>query len=110
MANHRVMKNEDEENEVQLHLNLNVIDEVRRDVEQRTARYKTLMARQHDAIVKPGRFNIWDLILKRASLAPKNLAHGKLGPNWEAPYKVINCKTHVSYYLETLDGRKLEHP
>ena len=47
MANHRVMKYQDEENEVQLQLNLDVIDEVRRDVEQRPARYKNLVARQH---------------------------------------------------------------
>ena len=104
------MKYEDEENEEQLHLNLDVIDEVRGDVEQRTARYKNHMARQHDAMVKPRRFSIGDLVLKRVSLATKNLAHGKLGPNWEGPYKVINCKRKGSYYLEALDKRKLEHP
>ena len=38
------------------------------DVEQRTARYKNLMARQYDAMVKPKRFNIGDLILKKGSL------------------------------------------
>ena len=81
MASHRVMKYQDEDNEEQLHLNLDLIDEVMMDVEQRTARYKNLMARQYDAMVKPGCFNIGDLILKRISLATKNPAHGKLGPN-----------------------------
>ena len=38
LANHRVMKYQDVENEEQLHLNLDVIDEVRRDKERRTAR------------------------------------------------------------------------
>ena len=33
MANHRVMKYQDEENEEQVHLNLNLIDEVRMDAE-----------------------------------------------------------------------------
>ena len=32
-----------------------------------------------------------------------------LGPNWEGPYRVINSKRQGSYYLEALDGRKLEH-
>ena len=41
MANHRVMKYQDEENEEQLRLNLDLIDEVRMDAEQRTARYKS---------------------------------------------------------------------
>ena len=79
MANHRVMKYQDEDNEEQLYLNLDLIDEVRMDAEQRIARYKNLMARQYDAMVKPRRFNIGDLILKRVSLETKSPAHGKLG-------------------------------
>ena len=110
MANHRVMKYQDEDNEEQLCLNLDLIEEVRMNVEQRIARYKNLMARQYDAMVKPRHFNIGDLVLKRISLATKNPAHGKLGPNWEGPYRVINCKRQGSYYLEALDERKLEHP
>ena len=110
VANHRVMKYQDEENEEQLRLNLDLFDEVRMDAEQRTARYKSLMARQYDAMVKLRRFNIGDLVLKRVSLATRNPTHGKLGPNWEGPYRVINVKRQGSYYLEALDGRKLEHP
>ena len=110
MAKHRVMEYQDKENEEQLRLNLDLIDEVRMDAEQMTTRYKNLMARQYDAMVKPKHFNIGDLILKRVSLATKNSAHGKLGPNWDGPYRVINCKRQRSYYLEALDGRKLEHP
>ena len=60
-------------------------------------------------MVKPRRFNIGDLVLKGVSLATRNPAHRKLRPNWERPYKVINCKRHGSYYLEALDRRKLEH-
>ena len=45
VANHKVMKYQDEENEEQLRLNLDLIDEVRIDAEQRTARYKSIMAR-----------------------------------------------------------------
>ena len=62
------------------------------DAEQRTARYKNLMARQYDAMVRPKCFNIGDLVLKRISLVTRNLAHGKLGPDWEGPYRVINFK------------------
>ena len=80
------------------------------DAEQRTARYKNLMARQYDAMVKPRRFSIRDFVLKKVSLATRNPAYGKLGPNWEGPYRVINCKRQGSHYLEALDGRKLEYP
>ncbi|XP_065620921.1 uncharacterized protein LOC136063864 [Quercus suber] len=90
MANHKVTMYQDKDNKKQLRVNLDLIDEVRTDAEQRMARYKNLMARQYDAMVKLRRFNIGDLILKRISLATKNPAHGKLGPNWEGSYKVIN--------------------
>ena len=110
MANHRLTMYQDKDNKEQLRLSLNLIDEVRTDADERTARYKNLMARQYDAMVKPRRFNIGDLILKRVSLVTKNPAHGKLGPNLEGPYKVINCKRQGSYYLEALDRRKFEHP
>ena len=110
MANHRVMTYQDKDNEEQLRLNLDLIDEVRTDAEHKTARYKNLMARQYDAMVKSRRFNIGDLVLKKVSLAVKNPAHGKLGLNWEGLYRIIKCKRQGSYYLEALDGRKLEHP
>ena len=110
MASYRVKGYKVKENEVQLRLNLDLIDEVRTDAEQRMTRYKNLMARQYDAMVKPRRFNIRDLVLKKVTLAMRNPAYGKLGPNWEGPYRVINCKRQGSYYLEALDGRRLEHP
>ena len=110
MANHRVTMYQDKDNEEQLRLNLDLIDEVRTDADEGTVRYKNLMARQHDAMVKPRRFNIGDLVLKKVSLATKNPAHEKLGPNWEGLYRIINCKRQSSYYLEALDERKLEHP
>ena len=97
MANHWMTMYRDKDNKEQLCLNLDLIDEVRTDAKHRTARYKNLMARQYDAMVKPRRFNIGDLVLKKVSLATKNPAHGKLGPNWEVPYKVINHKRQGSY-------------
>ena len=110
MANHRVMVYQEKDNTEQLRLNLDLVDEVRMDAEHRTAKYKNLMARRYDAMVKPRRFNIGDLVLKKVSLATKDPSHGKLGPNWEGPYRIINYKRQGSYYLEALDERKLEHP
>ena len=101
---------QDKDIKEQLRLNLVLIDEVRTDADERMTRYKNLKARQYDTIVRPRRFNIGDLVLKKVSLATKNLVYGKLGPNWEGPYRIINCKRQGSYYLEALDGRKLEHP
>ena len=40
----------------------------------------------------------------------KQMGKQKQQINWEGPYRVINCKRQGSYYLEALDGKKLEHP
>ena len=69
MGSHRVKGYQVKENVVQLRLNLDLIDKIRMNAEQRTARYKSLMARQYDAMVKPRCFNIGDLVLKSISLA-----------------------------------------
>ena len=53
MANHRVTMYLDKDNDEQLRLNLDLIDEVRIDADERIAKYKNLMARQYDAMVKP---------------------------------------------------------
>ena len=44
MVNHRVMKYQDEDNEEQLLLNLDLIEKVRMNAEQRITRYKNLTA------------------------------------------------------------------
>ena len=92
LTSYRVAHYNNEENEKQLHLNLDLLDEVRMDAEQRVGRYKNLMTKHYEALVKPRQFNIGDLVLKKVSLATKDPAYGKLGPNWEGPYKVINFK------------------
>ena len=45
MANHRMTMYQDKDNEEQLRLNLDLIDEVRTDADERIAKYKNLMAR-----------------------------------------------------------------
>ena len=103
MANHRVTVYQDKDNEDQLCLNLDLLDKVKTDADERTARYKNLMARQHDAMVKPRQFNIGDLILKKVSLATKNPTHGKLGPNWEdlIELSTVRSKDPTTWKLST---------
>ena len=104
LTSYKVTHYQDEKNEKQLHLNLDLIDKVKMDAEQRVAHYKNLMTKHQDTMVKPKQFNIRHLVLRKVSLATKDLAHGKLGPIWERPYRVINYKKRGSYYLEALDG------
>ena len=42
--------------------------------------------------------------------ATEDASQGKLGPNWEGPYRIALWHRKGTYHLETLDGQKLHHP
>ena len=42
--------------------------------------------------------------------AARDPTQGKLGPNWEGPYRITTWQRKGTYYLETIDGQKLPHP
>ena len=44
-----------------------------------------------------------DLVLRKVLGAAKNLAWGKLGPNWEGPYRITSVAGTGAYFLEDLD-------
>ena len=65
------------------------------------------MAEYYNKRVKLRRLNIRDLVLRKVTLATKDLTLGKLGPTWEGPHKVTHYSRQDNYHLETLDGKKL---
>ncbi len=73
-------------------------------------RYQEKMARHYNTMVKPRKFLIGDLVLRKVTLATKNPTQGKLGPNWEGPYKVVKIRRQGTYHLEDLNGQRLPHP
>uniref|UniRef100_A0A2N9FPJ6 Reverse transcriptase domain-containing protein n=1 Tax=Fagus sylvatica TaxID=28930 RepID=A0A2N9FPJ6_FAGSY len=81
----------EEENEGQLRLNLDLLDETREKAAWRIALYQGKMAR-------------------KVTQATKDPSQGKLGPNWEGPYKVIQCYRRGTYHLEDCHSKKLPHP
>uniref|UniRef100_A0A2N9GMX4 Uncharacterized protein n=1 Tax=Fagus sylvatica TaxID=28930 RepID=A0A2N9GMX4_FAGSY len=101
---------DDQQNEEQLRLNLDLIDEVRETAEARMKRYQEKMARHYNSKVKPKQLLIGDLVLRKVTLATRNPSEGKLGPNWEGPYKVIEVRRPGTYHLEDMNGRQLPHP
>jgi hypothetical protein len=100
----------DQQNEEQLRLNLNLVDEVRETAEARMKRYQEKMARHYNSKVKLRQLSIGDLVLRKVTLATRNPSEGKLGPNWEGPYKVIEVRRPGTYHLEDMSGRRLPHP
>uniref|UniRef100_A0A2N9F6A1 Uncharacterized protein n=1 Tax=Fagus sylvatica TaxID=28930 RepID=A0A2N9F6A1_FAGSY len=101
---------DEQQNEEQLRLNLDLIDEVRETAEARMKRYQEKMARHYNSRVKPRQLSIGDLVLRKVTLATRNPSEGKLGPNWEGPYKVIEVRRPGTYHLEDMNGRRSVAP
>ena len=51
-----------------------------------------------------------DLVLRKVVGAAKNPSWGKLGPNWEGPYRITSIVGIGAYYLEDLDEKAVPHP
>ena len=109
LASYRV-ENYRKDNKEALCLQLNLVDEVRTTAEQRLARYQNLMAKYYNSNVRRRDFQVEDLVLWKVMGAARDPAQGKLGPNWEGPYRIMSCQRKGTYHLKTLDGRKLQHP
>ena len=97
-------------NDEAMHLQLDLVDEVRVIAEQRLARYQDLMAKHYNSKVKHRDFQVGDLVLRKVTSSTRDPSQGKLGPNWEEPYKITSWQRKGTYHLETLDSKKLHHP
>ena len=85
MGNHDERKNDET-----MRLQLDLLDEVRATVEQRLMRYQDLIAKHYNSRVKHRDFKVGDLVLRKVMDVARDLAQGKLGPNWEEPYKITS--------------------
>ena len=98
-----------EHNDEALRLNLDLLDEKRKQVLRRTEDYQRKTARYYNQKVKPRSYIPGDLVLKKLLSARKNPAHGKLGPNWEGPYIISRVVRPGNYELQTEEGKILHH-
>ena len=55
--------------------------------------------------VKLRPLNPGDLVLRKVVSTSKNLAWGKLGPNWEGSYHITMVVGVEAYFLEDLDEK-----
>ena len=98
-----------DQNEEALRLNLDLLDEKREQVLQRTEDYQRKTTKYYNQKVKPRSYKPGDLVLKKLLPARKNPAHGKLGPNWEGPYIVSRVVRPGNYELQIKEGKILPH-
>ena len=110
LTSYHVQNYMEDKNEEAMCLQLDLVDEARATAEQRLARYQNLMSKHYNNKVRHRDFQVEDLVLWKVMGATKDPSQGKLGPNWEGPYKIISWQRKGTYHLETLDRRKLQHP
>ena len=67
------------------------------------------MSKHYNSNVRHRDFQIRDLVLRKVMGATKDPSQGKLGPNWEGPYRITSWQRKGTYHLETMNGRKLQH-
>ena len=110
LTSYRVQNYMKDKTEEAMRLQLDLVDKARGTAEQRLARYQNLMSKHYNTKVRHRDFQIGELILRKVMGPAKDPSQGKLGPNWEGPYKITSWQRKGSYHLETMDGRKLQHP
>ena len=110
LTSYRVQSYTEDKNKEAMRFQLDLVDEVRAIAEHRLARYQNLMSKHYNTRVRHRDFQIGDLVLRKIMGATKDPTQGKLGPNWEGPYRITSWQRKGTYHLETMDGRKLQHP
>ena len=98
-----------DQNKGAFRLNLDLLDEKREQVLQRIEDYQRKTTKYYNQKVKPRRYKLGDLVLKKLLPARKNPTHGKLGPNWEGLYIVSRIVRPGNYELQIEEGRTLSH-
>ena len=74
------------------------------------AYHQQKLKQKYDSNVKLRLITFGDLVLRRVVGTAKNPAWGKLGPNWERPYRITLEAGIRVYFLEDLDEHVVPRP
>ena len=89
---------------------LDLIEERRENAMVQLAYYQHKLKQGYDSNVRSRPLAPRDLVLRKVLGTIKNLAWGKLGPNWEGPYRITLVAGIGAYDLEDLDENIVPHP
>ena len=93
-----------------LEKSLDFIEERRESAMVQLAYYQRKLKQGYDANVKLRSLAPDDLVLRKVLDTVKNPAWGKLGPNWEGPYRITSVASIEAYFLEELDEHVIPSP
>ena len=86
-----------------LEKSLDLIEEQRENAMVQLAYYQQKLKQGYDSNVRLRPLAPRDLVLRKVLGTTKNSAWGKLGPNWEGPYRITLMAGIGAYFLEDLD-------
>ena len=86
---------------------LKVVDELRDAAKLRMAAYQQRIAHSYNKNIRIRRFQVGDMVLRKAFQNTTNPSHGKLAPKWEGPYLIDAEAGKGAYRLITMDGTSL---
>ena len=89
---------------------LDLIEERRERAMVHLAHYQQKFKQGYDAKVKLMPLAPGDLVLRKVLGTARNPAWGKLGPNWEDPYRITFVAGIGAYFLEDLDEHVVPLP
>ena len=93
-----------------LEKNLDLIEEWQESVMVQLAYYQHKLKQGYDSNVKLKPLAPGDLVLRKVVGTTKNLAWGKLGPNWEGSYHITLVIGIGAYFLKDLDKNVIPRP
>ena len=97
-------------NDELLERSLDLIEERRESAMVQLAYYQHKLKQGYDAKVKLRPLKPGDLVLRKVLGTAKNPAWGKLGSNWEGPYRITSVAGIGAYFLEDLDKCVIPRP
>ena len=89
---------------------LDLVEERRENARVQLVCYQQKLKQGYDSSVKSRLLAPRDLVLRKVVGTTKNLAWGKLGPNWEGPYYITLVAGIGAYFLEDLDENVMLRP
>ena len=98
-----------DDNDELLKKSLDLIEERRENAMVQLAYYQHKLKQGYDTNVKLRSLAPGDLVLRKVLGSTKNPAWGKLGLNWEEPYRITSVAVIGVYYLEDLDEKTVLH-
>ncbi|XP_030942146.1 uncharacterized protein LOC115967230 [Quercus lobata] len=93
-----------------LEKSLDLQEEKRESAIVHLAYYQQKLKQGYDAKVKSRPLAPGDLVPRKVLGTARNPAWGKLGPNWEGPYRITSVAGIGAYFLEDLDEHVVPRP